>query len=116
MIYADRPLIIRLVVNLIDNCVKYGPPDGKIWLEASHEGRETVRLCVADEGPGVPEDLREKVFEKYARVERVAGSRSAESRGLGLRFCKVVADAHGGRIWVEDREPKGARFCVELPA
>lgn len=111
---ADRGLLLRLVLNLIDNCVKYGPEDGKIWIEAVADGGGPARIAVSDEGPGVPEHLREKVFEKYARVERVPGFRSAESRGLGLRFCKVVADAHGWGLWVEDAEPRGARFCVEL--
>lgn len=69
-----------------------------------------------DEGPGVPEHLRDRIFEKYAKVEREEGCRSRDSRGLGLRFCRVVAEAHGGRIWVEDAEPTGARFCLELAA
>lgn len=101
-------------MNLVDNCVKYGPDDGTIQIEATRGSQGKVRLSVTDEGPGVPEHLRERIFDRYARAERDS-FRSEDSRGLGLRFCKVVADAHGGEIWVEDAEPRGARFCVELP-
>jgi len=111
---ADRSLLIRLVLNLVDNCVKYGPPDGTIWIGAARGDGEAV-LTVRDEGPGVPEHLRDRIFERYARAER-EGFRSEDSKGLGLRFCRVVAEAHGGRIWVENAEPRGAKFCVAIPA
>lgn len=113
-LHGDRSLLMRLVLNLVDNCVKYGPDDGTIRIEATRGSKGRVRLGVTDEGPGVPEHLRERIFDRYARAERDS-FRSEDSRGLGLRFCKVVADAHGGEIWVEDAEPRGARFCVELP-
>lgn len=113
---ADRPHLFRVLVNLVDNCAKYGPEGGTVWLEAAARSAEgPVLLSVRDEGPGVPPALRERIFEKYARVERDDGIRSDESRGLGLRFCKVVVEELGGRIWVEDARPTGARFCVELP-
>lgn len=111
---ADRELLFRTLMNLVDNCVKYGPQAGEIRIDAQPGRDGTVLFTVQDEGPGVPEHLRERIFEKYASVERDDTLRSRDSRGLGLRFCKVVADAHGGRIWVEDAEPMGARFCVEL--
>lgn len=114
-VHADRDLLFRAVVNLLDNCVKYGPDDGRIWIEATPTESATRLIAVRDEGPGVPEHLRDSIFEKYARVEREEGYRARDSRGLGLRFCRVVAEAHGGRIWVEDAEPIGARFCLELP-
>lgn len=112
---ADPELLFRVLMNLVDNCVKYGPRDGRIWIDVQPARVGDVLFTVRDEGPGVPERLRERIFDKYARVERADGLRSRDSRGLGLRFCKVVADAHGGRIWVEDAEPTGARFCLELP-
>ncbi len=113
---ADRELLFRTLMNLVDNCFKYGPGDGRIWIDAAPGGDGMVLLTVRDEGPGVPERLRERIFDKYTRVERKEGLPSKDSRGLGLRFCRVVADAHGGRIWVEDATPQGARFCLELPA
>lgn len=112
---ADMDHLFRSLMNLVENCVKYGPDTGKIWLDAQPVGTERVRFTVCDQGPGVPEHLRERIFEKYSRVERDDGVRSRDSRGLGLRFCKVVAEAHGGRIWVEDAASGGARFCLELP-
>lgn len=111
---ADPTLIRRVLQNLVDNCIKYGPRGGRIWLDAREGEGGSAVLCVRDEGPGVPPELREHIFEKYALVERGAERRSADSRGLGLRFCRVVAEAHRGRIWVEDNEPAGACFCLEL--
>lgn len=113
---ADQPLTFRMLVNLIDNCVKYGPSAGRIVLDASAARDGSVVLTVQDEGPGVPENLRERIFEKYAQIERGAERRTADSRVLGLRFCRVVAEAHGGEIWVEGGRPMGARFCARIPA
>ena len=114
-VQADRSLLMRLLSNLVDNCLKYGPAGGRIVLGAEAHGDDGILLSVQDEGPGVPEDLRHRIFEKYAQLERDRGGRSNTSRGLGLWFCQVAAEAHGGRIWVEDAEPVGARFCVLLP-
>ena len=111
---ADEPLLFRVLMNLVDNCAKYGPEDGTVWIDADAGREGSTVITVRDEGPGVRPDLRDRIFEKYAQVEREEGMRSSDSRGLGLRFCKVVVDAHGGRIWVEDAEPRGALFCVEL--
>jgi K+-sensing histidine kinase KdpD len=73
-----------------------------------------VLLKVGDEGPGVAPEKMERIFDKYTTTER-ADRRARDSRGIGLRFCKMVAEAHGGRIWVENTLPRGALFCVELP-
>lgn len=114
-VHADRSLLLRLVSNLVDNCLKYGPPGGRIVLEAERAEGGGVLLGVQDEGPGVPPELRGRIFEKYAQLERDRTGRAGTSRGLGLWFCHVAVGAHGGRIWVEDAEPVGARFCVHLP-
>jgi len=115
-VLADPELLRRILTNLVDNCLKYGPSDGTIWLRAGRSEDDAVFFRVSDEGPGVPPELREAIFERYAKVERDNGRRDPTSRGLGLRFCKLAVEAHGGRIWVEDSEPVGACFCVELPA
>jgi len=115
-IRGDRSLLFRLIINLADNCLKYGPPDGQIRISAWRSTGDRVAIAVSDEGPGVPEHMRDRIFDRYAKGERLDGQRSADSRGLGLRFCSVMAEAHGGTVWVEDAEPHGARFCVALPA
>ncbi|MFP3948833.1 MAG: sensor histidine kinase [Longimicrobiales bacterium] len=112
---ADPELLRRILTNLVDNCLKYGPSDGTIWLRVRKSGDDAVLFQVSDEGPGVPPDLRGAIFERYAKVERDNARRDPTSRGLGLRFCKLAVEAHHGSIWVEDNEPKGARFCFELP-
>lgn len=113
---ADQELLFRSLMNLVDNCVKYGPGEGKIRVDGTATEHDTVLITVEDQGPGVPPSLRERIFDKYARVERAVEHRAKDSRGLGLRFCRVVAEAHGGRIWAEDAEPHGTRFCLTLPA
>ena len=115
-VLGDRPHLFRVLMNLVDNCAKYGRQGGLVSVDVLPSGLESVVIRVSDDGPGVPEELRERIFDKYAQVERETEMRSRESRGLGLRFCKVIVEAHGGRIWVEDAEPRGARFCVQLPA
>jgi two-component system CheB/CheR fusion protein len=111
---ADWQLLRRVLQNLVDNCIKYGPRGGTITLESEPVATGAARISVSDDGPGIPEELRDRIFDKYAKVERDAG-RSRDSRGLGLRFCRLAVEAHGGRIWVENREPRGARFSFELP-
>jgi signal transduction histidine kinase len=110
----DEELMRRVLQNLVDNCIKYGPAGGSIDIRAA-SAPSWLEISVADRGRGVPEALREKIFEKYATIEREAGGRHRDSRGLGLRFCRIAVEAHGGRIWVEDNRP-GAIFRVQLPA
>jgi signal transduction histidine kinase len=112
---ADSDLLWRTLHNLLDNSIRYAPKGTAIRLHVGPGKNGTVRFRICDEGPGVPEDMRERVFEKYARVERDDDGRVRESRGLGLRFCRVATEAQGGRIWVEDGAPGGVCFCIELP-
>ena len=68
-----------------------------------------------DSGKGIPDDHKERIFEPYARLDRDLDRSAGSSRGLGLAFCRMAAEAHGGRIWVEDNLPKGSAFVVRLP-
>ncbi|MEQ8329689.1 MAG: ATP-binding protein [Longimicrobiales bacterium] len=111
--WADRRLMERVLQNLVQNGLKFGPQGSRVLVEA-HVDAAGVRLEVSDDGPGVPPSLREAVFERYSVVER-RDDRAANSRGLGLRFCKVAVEAHGGSITVEDSTSGGARFIVWLP-
>lgn len=116
---GDRDLVRRTLENLIDNAYKYGPRAATIWLEmmpsTMDDGAEpAVEIRVRDEGDGIPEAYRQVVFEKYGRA--ATGAREARtSHGLGLVFCRRAVGVHGGTIWIEGQEGRGACFCVRLP-
>ena len=113
MIEADLELVRRCVLNLLDNAIKYGPSHNEILVEATLES-EDCRLTITDQGPGIPEDMRDRIFDPFARLERDA-SLARISSGLGLAFCREVALAHGGKIWAEPGEPQGSTFILTLP-
>jgi signal transduction histidine kinase len=102
------------VANLLENAVRHSPDDGRVWLSA-HNGGGSVVLEVADEGPGIPEDEAQRVFERFHRLD-VARSSVTGGTGLGLSIARWIVDAHGGTIRVERRDPTGCRMVVELPA
>ena len=109
-VHADPDLVQRVLANLIENAIRHAPEDSKVRITAtSAEGG--VELSVADAGPGVPAERRDEVFERF-----VSGTDTATrtNRGLGLAFCKLAVEAHGGRIWIDDAHP-GAVFRVFLP-
>jgi len=113
-IIVDQELLGRVILNLLDNAIKYSPAGSRTHIEAEAvEGR--VHLRVRDGGKGVPRHLRETIFNKFTRLEG-EGAVTRTSSGLGLTFCKVVAEAHGGRIWVEENQPRGSVFILDLPA
>lgn len=114
-IRADRDLLRRVLDNLLDNSFKYTPPGGTIAIEYRASEPGSVEVRVRDEGPGIPESMRERIFDKYFRLDRDAFVHGRISRGLGLVFCRAAVEAHGGRIWVEDNAPKGTTFCLRLP-
>jgi signal transduction histidine kinase len=111
-VHADRDLLRRVLENLVDNAIRHSPEGSAVRIEAARAGAAT-ELRVADAGSGVPADQRERVFERFVQVsEAQPGSRG--NRGLGLAFCKLVVEAHGGNIRIDDANP-GAIFCVTLP-
>lgn len=109
---ADPQLLERVMFNLVENANKYGPSGGRVCVSATRDG-ESVRLSVSDEGEGIPGTMKLRIFDRFVRVEGLPGARTG--RGLGLAFCHLVAELHGGRIWVEDHVPRGSRFVIELP-
>ena len=112
-IHADDDLFRRLLTNLVENAIRYAPRETSITVTATR-GPTGTELRVADAGRGVPEDMREKVFNPFVQVEQGERIVAHGSRGLGLTFCKLVVEAHGGHIWIEDASP-GAIFCVRFP-
>jgi signal transduction histidine kinase len=110
---ADRRRLDRVLANLLDNAERHA--GGAVWVVVRQDG-DVARIEVEDDGPGVPAELREQIFERFARGTR-AGSRGDDSgSGLGLALVREHVRRHGGRVWVEDRVPRGSRFVVELPA
>ena len=108
-ILADPDLLRRVLENLVDNAIRHAPPESRVRI-TSIERDAAVELRVADAGPGVPLELRERVFDRF--VQGNAPARAG--RGLGLAFCKLAVEAHSGAIWIEDAHP-GAVFCVRVP-
>jgi signal transduction histidine kinase len=108
---ADPPRLRQIVEHLVENAVKYAPPESAISIDwALVEG--FVRLGVSDEGPGIPDEWRERIFEPYARRD----THTARGSGIGLYAAKRLGESMGARLWCEPARPHGARFVVALPA
>jgi two-component system sensor histidine kinase KdpD len=105
----DPVLVEQVLVNLLENAAKYS--EGLIAISAVHRQGE-VEVEIADGGPGIPVGQEERVFEKF---HRAVNERSPSGVGLGLTICRAIVVAHGGRIWVRNREAGGAAFCFTLP-
>ena len=117
-ICGDRSVLGRVLANLLDNALRHTPRGGSISVYSvrnQHNGSLLVRI--QDTGAGIPETYREKIFEKFQQLSAAQCSARSGSSGLGLTFCKMAVEAHGGRIWVEgtDDGNSGAAFCFELP-
>jgi K+-sensing histidine kinase KdpD len=111
MLQADPVLLEQVVINLVENAVKYAPSGTPISVSARPEG-EAIAIEVSDRGPGIPPGAEQKVFEKFYRGPE---SNRASGSGLGLAICKGIVEAHGGTITAGNREGGGARFTVRLP-
>ena len=107
----DAVLIERVLVNLLENAAKYTPPGSHITLLAQPEGA-TIRVCVQDDGPGLPSGLEQKLFDKFSRGNSES---TTPGVGLGLAICRSIVEAHGGQITASNRQPHGAAFCFTLP-
>lgn len=112
-IEGDRARLKQVVVNLLDNAIKYTPPGGHVRLSAFSEGNKAV-FEVEDDGIGIPEDARPHIFERFFRVDK-ARSREMGGAGLGLSIVKSICAAHGGHVDFNSTEGHGSRFKVELP-
>ncbi len=115
---VDAGAFRQILLNLLDNAVKYGPKGQEIHLETSRDqggvNGPRVRLSVDDEGPGVPRRDRERVWRSFRRLERDR-RRAVAGTGIGLAVVRELVERHGGRAWVEKGSREGARFVVELP-
>jgi signal transduction histidine kinase len=111
---ADRSALRQMVLNLLDNAVKYGPSTQTVTIGTSASGGR-ARVWIDDEGQGIPPRERERVWGSFYRLDRDANSSIAGS-GIGLYVVRELARLHGGDAWVEDAPGGGARFVVELNA
>jgi len=111
---ADRELVSRVVANLLNNAFKHTPSGGQVIVDARSEGTELV-MTVSDTGEGIPEDLQPYIFEKFVTGESDNSRRMLYDSGLGLTFCKLAVQSHGGRIWIESRPGQGTTVFVALP-
>lgn len=110
---ADRGKIGQVLINLIDNAIKYTTSGQEITISAWQEG-ETLITCVADTGPGIPQEAVPRLFERFYRVD-AARSREMGGTGLGLAIVKHIIEAHGGKVWVTSEWGQGSNFYFSLP-
>ncbi|MCX5782741.1 MAG: sensor histidine kinase [Elusimicrobia bacterium] len=112
-IEIEKNLIERVINNLINNAIKHTSSGGKIEISAERE-EDFLKITISDNGPGIPKEFKEKIFEKFVQLERQK-SQLRTGAGLGLTFCKMAVEAHGGTIWVESEQDKGSSFILTLP-
>ena len=114
---VDERAVAEVIYVLLENAAKYSPPHSVIRLAAREDSRGMVQLAIDDQGPGIPSELRERVFDKFFRAMRNGDlSGQKPGTGMGLAIAKGIVEAHGGRIWIEDTpDLKGTRVNVLLP-
>jgi len=110
-ILVDADMIRRVMVNLLENAVKFTPPGGHIELGASLQ-EDWVRLWVQDDGPGISVADQDRIFNKFTRLNQ---ENSPQGLGMGLAYCRLAVEGHGGKIWVESQPGAGSKFCFVLP-
>jgi two-component system sensor histidine kinase GlrK len=130
LVDADRDWLVQVFVNLLENAIKFSPADRRLWLamrlatpdelaeaptpiRSLFANRPAVLVTVADEGPGIPDEVRERIFERFFQVEQ--RRRAGGGVGLGLAICRDIVAAHGGGLWVANRPGGGSIFAVALP-
>ena len=111
---ADRAVLGRILANLLSNAFKHTPAGGRIVVEARADGDEVI-LSVSDTGEGIPEELLPYIFEKFVAGEQDDRRRQSYDSGLGLTFCRLAVECHGGRIGVKSRAGEGTVVTVNLP-
>ena len=110
----DAKLIVQVLINILDNAMKYTPPGSDIEIGWKQEGK-FIYISVADNGPGIPDQAKPHIFDMfYSASNQIADSR--RSMGLGLALCKSIVNAHGGEIMVSDHKPHGSIFTFSVPA
>ena len=112
LISVDVDMIHRVFINLLENAIKFTPSEGRIEIGGKVENADWVRIWVRDTGPGIPPQEQDRIFEKFIRLR---GKDRPGGLGVGLAFCRLAVQGHGGRIWVESEPDKGSTFFLTLP-
>ena len=111
---ADASRLEQVLANLVDNAIKYGRAQGRITVGGKKRSDGPVEIFVQDDGPGIPAEALDRVFERFYRADK-ARSREQGGTGLGLSIVKHIVHAHGGEVWVKSEPGKGATFCFTPP-
>lgn len=114
MAKMDSRLIIQVLINIVDNAIKYTPPGSHITLSARRE-KQMVLVEISDDGPGISEEAKARLFDMFYTADNIRGD-GRRGLGLGLSLCKSIILAHGGTIYVKDNLPQGTTFCFTLQA
>ncbi len=110
-IIADENMLKRVLVNILENAIKFTPVEGEIVIGSHREGKSLL-IWVRDTGPGIPDEARDRIFNKFTRLQ---AKQFPKGIGLGLAFCKLAVNAHGGKIWVDSNLGIGSQFNILLP-
>ncbi|MBI2850798.1 MAG: response regulator [Chloroflexi bacterium] len=110
----DSIRIERILHNLVENAIKYSPGGGEVNVSAKQENSDLV-VCVSDQGPGISAENQKRLFQSFERLGLLNG-RAMQGVGLGLKVCRLLVEAHGGRIWVDSELGNGSAFCFTLPS
>ncbi len=118
LLNIDGEKIERVLLNLVDNALKFTPAGGTVMIQAYPPGQGgagdgRLRVQVSDTGPGVPEEYKTRLFDRFVQIDGLRGRR--RGTGLGLTFCRLAVEAHGGRIWIEDNPAGGSIFAFTVP-
>lgn len=112
-IFADRDRLVQVIINLVSNAIKFSPKGGTVSLEIAEEP-DSIRFNIIDQGRGVPEQLREAIFDRFKQVE-LDDAKVKGGSGLGLAICKAIVERHGGTIGVDSQEGRGSTFWFKIP-
>jgi len=115
IIEGDRNILEQILINLLDNAIKYGREGGKITLSAVQKNQSEIEVSMRDNGIGIPKEDLPRIFERFYRVDK-GRSQELGGTGLGLSIVKHLVQAHGGRVWAESRLGEGSTFYFTLPA
>ena len=114
VVRADAERIQQVLFNLVDNAIKYGRVEGRVWIKTWVAPERMIEVSVCDNGPGIPPDSIDRVFERFYRVDK-ARSREQGGTGLGLSIVKHIVQSHGGEVWAESQLEQGTTFFFTLP-